>query len=123
MAVKVGSTPYITSAYLENYGLSIGQLKVGEKTNEIKGIPKLLKELDVTDSVVTINAIDCQKQAVEQNGHYCLAVKTNQAILYEEIKRLFFLCGKVEPEKLSIYQTMKKSRTYRKKEISKFVRN
>ena len=34
-AVNGGNIPYIISAYLENYGLSIGQLKVGKKTNEI----------------------------------------------------------------------------------------
>lgn len=112
-AVKGGSIPYIISAYLENYGLSIGQLKVGEKTNEIKEIPKLLKKLDITDCVVTIDAIGCQKQIakqiVEQKGHYCLAVKTNQAILYEEIKDYFSYAEKEEPEKLSIYQTMEKN--------------
>lgn len=43
--------PYIISAYLGNYGLSIGQLKVGEKTNEIKEIPKLLKKLDISNCV------------------------------------------------------------------------
>ena len=40
VAAKSGTIPYILSAYLKNYGLSIGQLKVGEKTNEIKEIPK-----------------------------------------------------------------------------------
>lgn len=92
-AVNGGNIPYIISAYLENYGLSIGQLKVGKKTNEIKEIPKLLKKLDISDCVITIDAIGCQKQIakqiVEQKGHYCLAVKTNQAILYEEIKDYF----------------------------------
>ena len=88
-AEKGGHIPYIISAYLENYGLSIGQLKVGEKTNEIKKIPKLLKNLDITDCVITIDAIGCQKQIVEQKGHYCLAVKTNQAIPYQEIKDYF----------------------------------
>ena len=88
-AVNGGNIPYIISAYLENYGLSIGELKVGEKTNEIKEIPKLLKKLDITDCVITIDAMGSQKQIVEQKGHYCLAVKTNQAILYEEIKDYF----------------------------------
>lgn len=68
-AVKGGSIPYIISAYLENYGLSIGQLKVGEKTNEIKEIPKLLKKLDITDCVKTIDAIGCQKQIAKQIGN------------------------------------------------------
>lgn len=43
-AIKGGNIPYIISAYLGNYGFSIDQLKVGEKTNEIKEIPQLLKK-------------------------------------------------------------------------------
>lgn len=113
VAVKGGNIPYIISAYLENYGLSIGQLKVGEKTNEIKEIPKLLKELDITDCVITIDAIGCQKQIakqiIDQKGHYCLAVKTNQAILYEEIKECFSYAEKEEAEKLSTYETLEKN--------------
>lgn len=112
-AVKGGNIPYIISAYLENYGLSIGQLKVGEKTNEIKEIPKLLKELDITDCVITIDAIGCQKQIakqiIDQKGHYCLAVKTNQAVLYEEIKEYFSYAEKEEAEKLSTYETLEKN--------------
>ena len=112
-AVKEGNIPYIISAYLENYGLSIGQLKVGEKTNEIKEIPKLLKELDITDCVITIDAIGCQKQIakqiIDQKGHYCLAVKTNQAILYEEIKEYFSYAEKEEAKKLSTYETLEKN--------------
>lgn len=112
-AVKGEHVPYIISAYLENYGLSIGQLKVGEKTNEIKEIPKLLKELDLTDCVITIDAIGCQKQIAkqiaEQKGHYCLEVKTNQAILYEEIKDYFSYAEQEEPEKLSTYETIEKN--------------
>ena len=106
------SIPYIISAYLGNYGLSIGQ-RVGEKTNEIKEIPKLLKKLDISNCVITIDAIGCQKpiakQIVEQKGHYCLAVKTNQPILYEEIKEYFSYAEKEEPEKLSTYQTIEKN--------------
>lgn len=112
-AVKGGNIPYIISAYLENYGLSIGQLKVGGKTNEIKEIPKLLKELDITDCVITIDAIGCQKQIakqiIDQKGHYCLAVKTNQAVLYEEIKEYFSYAEKEEAEKLSTYETLEKN--------------
>lgn len=112
-AVKGGNIPYIISAYLENYGLSIGQLKVGEKTNEIKEIPKLLKELDITDCVITIDAIGCQKQIakqiIDQKGHYCLAVKTNQLLLYEEIKEYFSYAEKEEAEKLSTYETLEKN--------------
>ena len=109
---KGGSIPYIISAYLGNYGISIGQLKVGEKTNEITEIPKLLKKLDIEKCVITIDAIGCQKQIarqiIEQKGHYCLAVKANQRILHDEIQEYFDYAEKEEAEKLSIYRTEEK---------------
>ncbi len=109
---KRGSIPYIISAYLGNYGISIGQLRVGEKTNEITEIPKLLKKLDIENCVITIDAIGCQKQIakqiVEQKGHYCLAVKANQKILHDEIHEYFAYAEKEEHEKLSFYRTEEK---------------
>lgn len=111
-AEKGGSIPYIISAYLGNYGISIGQLKVGEKTNEIKEIPHLLKKLDIENCVITIDAIGCQKsiakQIVKQKGHYCLAVKANQKLLYDEISEYFDYAQKEESEGLSFYETMEK---------------
>lgn len=72
----------------------------------------MLKERDITDCVITIDAIGCQKQIakqiIDQKGHYCLAVKTNQAILYEEIKEYFSYTEKEEPEKLSTYEMLEK---------------
>lgn len=111
-AEKGDNIPYIISAYLGNYGISIGQLKVGEKTNEITEIPRLLEKLDIEKCVITIDAIGCQKQIakqmVEQKGHYCLAVKGNQKILHEEIEEYFTYAEKEEPEKLSFYRTEEK---------------
>lgn len=60
-ATKGGTIPYIISSYLGNYGLSIRQLKVWEKTNKIKELPKLLKQLDISNCVITIDAIGWQK--------------------------------------------------------------
>lgn len=44
---KNGNIPYILSAFLCDCGISIGQIKVDEKSNEIKGIPELLDLLDI----------------------------------------------------------------------------
>lgn len=59
-------------------------VKSREKSNEIKEIPKLLKKLDISNCVISIDAIVCQKpivkEIVEQKGYYCLVVKTNQQI-------------------------------------------
>jgi predicted transposase YbfD/YdcC len=84
---------YIVNAWLSENKLCIGQERVDDKSNEIEAIPRLLKEIDITDAVVSIDAIGCQKGVVnqiqEQGGHYLLAVKNNQKELYEDISCAF----------------------------------
>lgn len=84
---------YIVNAWVAENKLCIGQARVSDKSNELDAIPKLLKEIDITDSVVTIDAMGCQKdmanQIKQQNGHYLLAVKGNQKELFEEITCAF----------------------------------
>lgn len=67
-----------------------------------------MKELDITDCMITIDAIGCQKQIAKQKGHYCLAVKNNQEILHQEIEDYFSYVEKEEPENIEIYQTLEK---------------
>jgi predicted transposase YbfD/YdcC len=80
---------FIVNAWLSENRLCIGQSRVDDKSNEIEAIPKLLKEIDITDAVVSIDAIGCQKeiarQIKQQKGHYLLAVKKNQNELYEDV--------------------------------------
>jgi predicted transposase YbfD/YdcC len=84
---------HLVSAWSETNSLVLGQLATDDKSNEIKAIPRLLKMLDITDSVVTIDAMGCQKaiakQIVKQKGHYVLQVKKNHAGLYDVIEELF----------------------------------
>ena len=72
----------MVSAWAVDNGVSLGQEKVGEKSNEIKAIPKLLKILDLEGCIVTIDAIGCQhkivKEIIENKGDYLIAVKENQ---------------------------------------------
>jgi predicted transposase YbfD/YdcC len=74
-------------------GLVLAQDKVDDKTNEITVIPTLLKLLDLTDTIITIDAIGCQtdiaQAIVEQQADYVLAVKENQPTLYEDIVESF----------------------------------
>ena len=83
---------HLVSAWSASNRLVLGQVKVDGKSNEISAIPKLLKLLDLSDAVVTIDGIGCQKkiaaQIVAQEGDYILAVKENQSELLEEIKGL-----------------------------------
>ena len=84
---------YMVSAWATENELVLGQRKVDEKSNEITAIPKLLKLLEISGCIVTIDAIGTQtkitKTIVEQGGDYLLAVKENQGNLYEDIHDLF----------------------------------
>jgi predicted transposase YbfD/YdcC len=84
---------YMVSAWATENELVLGQRKVDEKSNEITAIPKLLKLLEISGCIVTIDAIGTQtkitKTIVERGGDYLLAVKENQGNLYEDIQDLF----------------------------------
>ena len=74
--------PYIVSAFLGDIGISIGQVKVDDKSNEITAIPELLDLIDIQDATITIDAIGTQEDIVNKivdNGdHYVLKVKDTQ---------------------------------------------
>ena len=55
--VNGGNTPYILSAYLSEIGVSIGQVSIDKKSNEITAIPELLKLMDIKDCTITIDAL------------------------------------------------------------------
>jgi len=91
--VNGGNIPYIVSAFIGDIGLSIGQVKVDDKSNEIMAIPDLLDLLDIEDSIITIDAIGTQEEIVnkivDKKAHYVLKVKNNQKELNKDIKRQF----------------------------------
>lgn len=76
-----GNIPYIVSAYLADIGISIGQVKVDDKTNEIKAIPELLEILDIDGCIITIDAIGSQTEImnkiIKKGGNFVLPVKMN----------------------------------------------
>ena len=79
----------MVSAWAKEDGLCLGQIKTDEKTNEITAIPELVKLLDVSECVVSIDAMGCQKKIAdairEKDADYLLAVKGNQPTLNEGI--------------------------------------
>lgn len=87
------SALHIVSAWASANGLTLGQLKVDGKSNEITALPALLKLLDVKGCVVTMDAMGCQKelarQIVEQEGDYVLCLKGNQSSLHEDVQYFF----------------------------------
>lgn len=91
--INNGNIPYIVSAFIGEIGLSIGEVKVDDKSNEITAIPDLLDLLDIEGATITIDAIGTQEdivnKIVDKGGHYVLPVKDNQRILKKEIKSQF----------------------------------
>ena len=81
---------HMVSAWASENKLSLGQVVVDEKSNEITAIPELLRLLDVSGALVTIDAMGCQKEIAdlirEGEGDYVLAVKQNQPTLYEQVE-------------------------------------
>ncbi len=91
--INNGNIPYIVSAFIGSIGLSIGQVKVDDKSNEITEIHNLLDLLEIEGATITIDAIGTQEQIVnkiiEKHGHYVLKVKENQKELRKQIKKQF----------------------------------
>lgn len=81
---------HLVSAWATEASLSLGQVAVESKSNEITAIPQLLELLDLKGALVTIDAMGCQKEIAKQimagGGDYVLAVKGNQERLLEDVQ-------------------------------------
>lgn len=88
-----GSKLHIVSAFCAKNEISLGQVKVDDKSNEITAIPELLDLIAVTGCIVTIDAMGCQreiaKKIIEKEADYILMVKENQAELKEQVEKNF----------------------------------
>jgi predicted transposase YbfD/YdcC len=86
----VAKALHLVSAWATQANLTLGQVSVAEKSNEITAIPRLLELLDLKGALVTIDAIGCQKaiakQIVERGGDYVLVVKANQPQLLADVQ-------------------------------------
>lgn len=84
---------HIVSAWASANGITLGQMKVEEKSNEITAIPALIEALDLSECIITIDAMGCQKKIVEtiikNNADYIICLKTNQGKLYEWVENQF----------------------------------
>ena len=77
------------SVWASEYGLSLGQVACDEKSNEITAIPELLRLVDITGAIITIDAMGTQKAIAEQivagGADYVLALKGNQEMLHQAV--------------------------------------
>jgi predicted transposase YbfD/YdcC len=91
---KHGLAPlHLVSAWAGANHVSLGQVAVDQKSNEITAIPRLLELLDIKGALVTIDAMGCQKEIAAKivggGGDYILAVKDNPPHLHQDIDDSF----------------------------------
>ena len=87
------SAIHMVSAWAVKNQLVLGQVKTAEKSNEITAIPELLKILDIKNSIVTIDAMGCQKNIaqtiIQGEADYVLALKGNHGKLHKAVELYF----------------------------------
>jgi predicted transposase YbfD/YdcC len=84
---------HLVSAWASEEGIALGQVATDAKSNEITAIPLLLQQIELSDTIITIDAMGCQKDIVEQivdgGGDAIIAVKDNQPKLSAAIESFF----------------------------------
>jgi predicted transposase YbfD/YdcC len=85
---------HIVSAWASEEGIALGQVATDAKSNEITAIPQLLGQIELAGTLITIDAMGCQKEIVRQvvagGGDCVIAVKDNQPKLLASIQTHFF---------------------------------
>lgn len=101
---------HMVSAFASEARLVLGQQACAEKSNEITAIPELLKRLDVSGHIVTIDAMGCQKkiaqQIFDQGGHYIFGLKENQKKLFQHVSD-YFQSEELQDKIVTAYQENK----------------
>ena len=84
---------HVVSAFVAENQLTLGEICVEEKTNEITAVPELLDLIDVKGDIVTADAMSCQKKIVEKiidkKADYTIGLKQNQSALYKDTEDCF----------------------------------
>jgi predicted transposase YbfD/YdcC len=84
---------HLVSAWASEEGIALGQVAAQEKSNEITAIPLLLEQIELSNTLITIDAMGCQKEIARDivggGGHFVIAVKDNQPKLREAIAAYF----------------------------------
>jgi predicted transposase YbfD/YdcC len=124
---------HIVSAWSCENELSLGQIKVADKSNEITAIPLLLEQIGLEGAIVTLDAMGCQRAIAEKihtlGGDYILTVKGNQGSLedaledtiekvinqpenarlcYEAVDEIEFSHGRIEARECTVLPAMYK---------------
>lgn len=95
------SAYHVVSAFVAENEITLGEITVQEKSNEITAVPELLDLIDIEGTIVTADAMSCQKKIVskiiEKKADYTIAVKENQPTLLHDIADWFEAFEKETP--------------------------
>lgn len=90
-AASAKSPLHMVSAWGCEQRLVLGQIATDAKSNEITAVPKLLDMLSLKGSIVTVDALNCQREIarkiIDRGGDYALALKGNQGTLHADVWR------------------------------------
>lgn len=102
---------HMVSVYATELGISLGQIKTKEKSNEITAIPELLDSIDIKGCTITIDAMGCQRaiaeKIIDKGGNYLLIVKDNQRLLKQAIESV--MPGEIAKRKAYRFDTYETS--------------
>ena len=84
---------HLLHAYAVNHGITIAQMEVDSKTNEITTVPEMIDSLDVEGAIISVDALNTQKEIAEKiidaGADYTLALKGNHKTLNEDVEQIF----------------------------------
>lgn len=99
---------HVVSAFVAENQITLGEITTEEKSNEITAVPELLKSLEIKNSIITADAMSCQKEIVktitDKKADYVIALKGNQPGLLENVA-LYFDSMK---EDVAVFSTIEK---------------
>ena len=84
---------HVVSAWVAENQITLGEIKTDEKSNEITAVPQLLDMIDIEGSIVTADAMSCQKdiskKITEKSADYVIGLKGNQETLHDDVELYF----------------------------------
>jgi predicted transposase YbfD/YdcC len=103
---------YIVNAWDGISSMVLAQQKVQGKGHELEGMKFLVRNMDLKDTIVSMDALGCQTELAEiiirQKGNYLFALKMNQKALYTDVKNYFNEQLAQKSNDLLPYQTIEK---------------
>jgi predicted transposase YbfD/YdcC len=115
---------HLVSAWATEARLTLGQVAVDAKSNEITAIPLLLELLDLRDCIVTIDAIGCQKNIAtairDRDADYVLALKDNQPSVHQVVHEAFVAHAEADFTEPSLRQIRTVERSHGREEVREY---